>query len=141
MRRSLLRAIARWTVGILLFGQLAISAYACQVLSGPGMGQESINNLPVDSERGSIDAHTTAGCGDVSLVDQTSPNLCVEHCRFGQQSDHTPSVVVPVAWPVVLYDLRLPPMPMAGHRPAGPSLSALVAASPPHAILHCVLRT
>ncbi|MEO7853264.1 MAG: hypothetical protein ABIR94_13555 [Rubrivivax sp.] len=141
MRRSLLRTMARWTVGVLLFGQLAIAAHACQVLADAGMGQQPFNAVLVEDQRGATDAASMAGCADMSSPDRASPNLCVEHCRFGQQSDHTLSVVVPVAWPMVLYDLRLPSIAKVGPQPPVPSLSDLVAASPPHAILHCVRRT
>ncbi len=75
-----------------------------------------------------------------TTMDPTSPNLCAEHCRYGEQSDQTSTVSVPAA---ILYALYAAPMPLEVALPsrlATALMSALVAASPPHAILHCVYR-
>ena len=139
MKRSSLRTIARWLVGVLLFGQLAIAAYACPALH-PGAVAEQGEKSSVASL--TAQATSMSNCDDsMGATDPASPNLCAEHCKSGKQSDRAPSIVVPVAWPVVLNDNR-PRAPMApGPRPMASSLSGLVAASPPHAILHCVRRT
>lgn len=82
-----------------------------------------------------------AGCTGMAVtMDPTSPNLCAEHCRYGQQSDQVPSLNVPVALLVALYA-----RPLVLEVAAPPSVAAVrttapVAASPPHAILHCVYR-
>lgn len=140
MKRSLLRSIARCLIGVLLFGQLAIAAYACPALLSAVTAAEQGERPSVASQA----AHPTSAsnCDDsMGATDPASPNLCAEHCKAGKQSDHAPSIVVPVAWPVVLYE-NLPLAPIApGLRPARSSLSGPVAASPPHAILHCVRRT
>lgn len=79
------------------------------------------------------------GCPEMGQPDPDQPNLCVEHFRFGQQSDQTQTPTLPAVLLAPLYVLPL----SAG--PAGPPRSAaastrLLAASPPHAILHCCFR-
>lgn len=77
----------------------------------------------------------------VGMTDAASANLCAEHCKFDQQIAHATTLTVPVA--------LLSPLLLAPWAPEVPSpprttatfLSALGAASPPHAILHCVYRT
>jgi hypothetical protein len=140
MKRSLLRSIAGCLVGVLLFGQLSIAAYACPTLQPSVAAAEQDQRPPVESQ--AAQATSASNCDDpMGVTDLASPNLCAEHCKAGKQSDHAPSIVVPVAWPLVLYETpsRQPVAP--GPRPRASSLSDLVAASPPHAILHCVRRT
>ena len=81
------------------------------------------------------------GCDDmVGAMDSESPNLCAEHCKQGNQSDQASTLTVPVALLTALYTTT-PALPgKAPPRPTAATLSALVAASPPHAILHCVYR-
>ena len=140
MKRSSLRTIARWLVGVLLFGQLAIAAYACPALHPGAAAAEQGEKSSVASS--TAQATSMPNCDDsMAATDPASPNLCAEHCKSGKQSDRAPSIVVPVAWHLVLYE-NLPLAPTApGPRPMASSLSGLVAASPPHAILHCVRRT
>ncbi|MGJ7498554.1 hypothetical protein ACSFA8_26340 [Variovorax sp. RT4R15] len=148
MTRRLAHLIARGVIGVLLFAQLAIAAYACPALSWGAMDMDPAASMQMAGEmttnvNASADAATQAPpCGDmVGMTDAGSPNLCAEHCKFGQQSDHASTLTIPV---VLLAPLLLSPWaPEATHppRPAAASLSALVAASPPHAILHCVYRT
>ncbi len=146
MTRSLMHLIARGLIGVLLFAQLAIAAYACPALSSGAMDTAPSASMQMASDastavEASVDA-STPPCGDMlGMTDAGSPNLCAEHCKFGQQSDHASTLTVPVALLSPLLLTPWAPETTQPPRPAAASLSALVAASPPHAILHCVYRT
>ena len=73
-------------------------------------------------------------------MDPESANLCAEHCKQGKQSDLAPTLTAPVAMLTALYATTPTQPGKAPPRPAAATLSALVAASPPHAVLHCVFR-
>ncbi|WP_439590545.1 hypothetical protein [Hydrogenophaga sp.] len=147
MTRRLVQLIARGLIGVLLFAQLAIAAYACPALSLGAMGSGSASmemaGSTVPFVDASVDTATQAPpCGDMaSMADAGSANLCAEHCKFGQQSDHASTLTIPVALLAPLLLTPWAPEATQSPRPAATSLSALVAASPPHAILHCVSRT
>lgn len=150
MTRGLVRMVARGLIGLLLFSQLAIAAYACPALSaGLAGGSSNAMSVPMaldavavtDNARDS--AMQGSPCADMVGVTYTaSSNLCAEHCKYGQQSDHASTLTIPVVLLSALYPMTpwasetAPPLHLAAA-----SLSALVAASPPHAILHCVSRT
>jgi hypothetical protein len=76
----------------------------------------------------------------VGAMDPQNANLCAEHCKVGQQSDQASTLTVPAALLMALYFAPVMPTPTAGPHPAAATPSALVAASPPHAILHCCFR-
>lgn len=76
-----------------------------------------------------------------AALDQDAANLCAEHCKLGQQSHEVPSAAVPLPLLTALYAVSVPPIDVPGPRPAATRIDALVAASPPLAILHCVSRT
>ena len=152
MTRGIARLVARTLVGVLLLSQLAIAAYACPALSTrlaqaplPGaslhIAHDQIANADADTADG-LALHE-APCDDmVGATDAASSNLCAEHCKYGQQSDHASTLSMPAVSLLALYRLApWAPEPACAPRPAAASLSALVAASPPHAILHCVSRT
>jgi len=83
----------------------------------------------------------SSNCDDmIGAMDASSPNLCAEHCKQGQQSDKAPTLNAPAAVLTTLYATPLVPELAPPPRSAAATLSALVAASPPHAILHCVYR-
>ncbi len=146
MTRSFLRTVARGLVGVLLMAQMAIAAYACPALASGATGNMEMpapNASPV--ERGQADVGMSmaplSNCDDmVGAMDAESPNLCAEHCKYGQQSDKAPTLNAPPAMLTALYATPLVPELALPPRPAAATLSALVAASPPHAILHCVFR-
>ena len=138
MTRSFLRAVARGLVGVLLIAQMAIAAYACPALSSAATG--TMQMPPTSAEQGQPMAQSS-NCDDmVGAMDPSSPNLCAEHCKVGQQSDKAPTLNTPVAVLTALYATPLVPETAPPPRPAAATLSALVAASPPHTILHCVYR-
>ncbi len=124
MTRHFVRRVARGLVGVLLLVQMSIAAYACPgSAAAPGLATQ----VPV--------------CDDmVGSMDPAFANLCAEHCKYGQQSDQASTMKVPAAALVALYATAALPERVPPPRPAAASMSALVAASPPHAIAHCVYR-
>lgn len=143
MKRSLIRLLGRCLIAVFLTAQFAVAAYAC-----PVMMQAGVSGVVHQADEIAADVTTVsplmADCGDaLGSGDAALPNLCAAHCEAGQQLSQAAFHVTPIdSWPVVLYDLtQLPPrLPPVG-RPAAASISALVAAAPVHAILHCVRRT
>lgn len=120
MFRHVRQTVCRLLIGVLLFAQLAIAAYACPQLSSAG---EASAMPPADM---------APDCPGMGQPDPALPNLCVEQFHFGQQSDHMQTPTLPAILLTALYTLPLLP------EPADPPRSA--AASPPHAILHCCFR-
>jgi hypothetical protein len=130
MKRTWLRRVAVLLAGVLLFAQLAIAAYACP------MDTAAAGDTAVDA------AVPMPDCSDpMGSMDPASPNLCAEHCKQGQQCDRASfDVTVSPALLNPLYETPAVPEPTPAPPQARAWLSALVAASPPHAIAHCVLR-
>lgn len=138
--RSTSRSMIRWLIGALLFGQLAIAAYACQAWTSGAAGPD--HSIVVSTPTHVTPDNAIPDCNDsMGANDPQSSNLCAEHCKAGDQSDHARSMVVPLPWLHALYESPRPPLRNPGRRPMAAPVSALVAASPPHAIVHCVLRT
>jgi hypothetical protein len=125
LTRRFVRRLALVLAGSMLFMQLALAAYVC-----PGS--------PV---AGSSDSVMAQPCADMQrVIDSTSPSLCAEHCKAAAQSDQVPTPALPAALFVTLYHLTPLPAAAVPSRAAAPTLSALCATTPPHAILHCVHR-
>jgi len=154
MTRAFRQFVCRLMLGVLVFGQMAIAAYACPALSGapqsfPTMTMgASAATMPGDKTGASMavspdtsataDAAAMTGCDQ---IDDSAANLCVEHCRFGQQSaDHASAPTVPAALLTTLYTFPVLPEPLGHGWPSADSKFKRVAASPPHAILHCCFR-
>jgi hypothetical protein len=147
MKRRLLHTVGRALIGVLLFAQMAIAAYACPgLLAGASTEMQMLSGnaaaLDVSDTAMSMAAGEAASpCADMAGATDPSPNLCAEHCRYGQQSDHAPTLTVPVVLLTTLYitpysaDVAMRP------RPAATVSSALASVDPPHAILHCCFRT
>ena len=131
MSRRWLRAIGRGAIVALLFAQMAIAAYACPALSTPQAAD------PVAA----VPAHGPDCTDLVGAMDPAATNLCAEHCKSDQQSAQTSSVNVPAALLSMRYET--PPLPALAPPPraSAVSMDALLAGKPPHAVLHCVLRT
>jgi hypothetical protein len=138
VKRSWVRAVARGLVGVVVTTQLAIAAYACPALSAA----EVANMRDLGATQADMPMPGGTNCDDMtsSSIDPSAPNLCAEHCKYGQQSDQAQTITVPTAVLTRLYVTPLVPDAAPPPRPAAATLSALVAASPPHAILHCVYR-
>lgn len=129
--RALKQLICRVLIGVFLFAQLAVSAYAC-----PGHAQA----MPKVAEMAPQHADPMpAGCDQ---IDRKAPNLCAEHCKAGQQSSDTaPTPAVSAPTLALLYVLPDVTRAAAGSVAPGRTSDPLPsAAPPPHAILHCVLR-
>lgn len=145
MTRSFLRRIARLLIGVVLLAQMTISAYAC-----PGLATD-----PATRAAMSVDATVSDGAGEASAsparqmpscedimgsMDPAFANLCAEHCHHGQQSDHAATLTVPTVVLNALYLAPLLPEPIVALRPSTDHASALAAAAPPLAVLHCCFR-
>lgn len=148
--QSLRRLICRVLIGVFVFAQFAVAAYACPELSGqvvdhpdrlPSVAVQVPSGTPaVDGSAHGLHADGNYG---YAAVDPGSPHLCMAHCQAGNQSaDHTPAPTISPALLTVMY--TLPPAEEAvvarAHRTnlllGGPP----GASEPPHAILHCCLR-
>lgn len=147
MTRQRLRGLARLLIGMLLFGQMAIAAYACPAMViAMDLPQWS---APIDDEAGDAAAtlvteagEQNVGCSRMSwtMMDPPSAKLCVEHCNYGQQGDHSPVVAVPAVLLNALYVTPTVPEPSLTARAVLAATDASAAASTPHAILHCCFR-
>lgn len=143
LSRSLTSQICRALIGVLLFAQLAVAAYACPGLATRSTSMSGDMTAPVAAQDQSMgSAKVAGGCDQMGRMDSAAPNLCLEHCRAGHQSSDTaPAPVVFAATPALLYVLPTEIEPVAGSSPSLPATDPLLAsAPPPHAILHCVLR-
>ncbi|WP_246262278.1 hypothetical protein [Aromatoleum evansii] len=153
MIRRVKRSVCQLLIGILLFSQMALAAYACPQLSSAEFSERSA--MPTMGSKGSPAGADTAmagsetttpvvdmapGCPEMGQADPDNPNLCVEQVHFGQQSDQTQTPTVPAVVLSNLYTLPLLPEPTGPTRPAAAAASLLAATSPPHAILHCCFR-
>lgn len=134
MKRDFLRGLARGLIGVLFLAQLAVAAYACPGLAGKAPA------TVMASAGAAMDALMPDCDVMVGGMDPASANLCAEHCKQGNQSDQASTLTVPVAMLTALYTTTPARPGKPPTRPAAATLSARVAASPPHAILHCVHR-
>lgn len=139
MLRALKHWICRLMVGVILFAQMSVVAYACpsNVVSGNAPA-DAITPMAamVDCEQMSVQV----GEGLSRHLDQANPGLCAEHCHPTQQSDHTQVPTVPAALLIALYTVALM---VDASRPDGLAPTAdsrLHAAPPPLSILHCCFR-
>lgn len=146
MTRSFLRSVCRALIGVVLFAQIAVSAYACPGLAtGAAMSMLTASPAPSRDEA-SEDIPTTAmertiDCADMAVpMDMEFANLCAEHCHHSQQSNQAATLNVPAVLLTALYTTSVAPEPVVAPRPAAAATSALAAASPPLAILHCCFR-
>ena len=78
--------------------------------------------------------------GMASRLDPSSPNLCADHCQYGQQTDQLRTPTVPAVSLISLYVVpHLSALTEPGHPPVESS-GLLAARPPPHSILHCCFR-
>ena len=139
MSRSLQRRVAHWLVGVLLLAQMAVASYACPVLSAALQAGEAPQAVALQPAAQAM-AAAMPDCSEMAgAADSGSANLCAEHCKYGQQSDQAPSLLLPVALLTVLYTTppaSAPALPSA----AAAAQDARLAPPPGHAVLHCVYR-
>lgn len=145
MSRRLLRSVAGVLIGILLFAQIAVAAYACPGMSSPvGMQMSSMELADGNSGDAAVPVASIqiANYEDMAMgaMDTQNVNLCAEHCHYGQQSDQASTLTVPATFLMALYITPLVPVPVTALYPAAATTSALVTASPPRTILHCCFR-
>jgi hypothetical protein len=144
--RRFLKGVCRALVGVVLFAQLAVSAYACPGLSSAVTMQAHMAAAAspgIDSAGAAMAAsgQPPINCEDMGgPIDPDFANLCAKHCHQDQQSDHAARLTVPAALLAALYITTPAPEPAVAPRPAADTTSALAAASPPLAILHCCFR-
>lgn len=144
LSRSLTTQICRALIGVLLFAQLAVAAYACPAFStkSASMSGQMATAMAAIQDSSMDSAKAVSACDQMGQIDSSSPNLCLEHCRAGHQSSDTaPAPIVAAMSPALLYVLPTQLEPVTGFSPSLPAMDPLLAsAPPPHAILHCVLR-
>jgi hypothetical protein len=143
MTASLKRLICRVLIGMVLFTQFAVAAYAC-----PGSAAVQTESggmvLAAPLDRGhatgvSTDSMSEAGT-EHGFMDSMLPNLCFEHCQYGdQKADQPPAPTVSPALLTLLYVLP-EPEGFTRTRVGSPASVPAAPADPPHAILHCCLR-
>lgn len=141
MKRGFLRSVCRLLIGVVLTAQMAVSAYACPGLAMAAMppAASAVGDQTAVVDRAAV--QQAVDCADMmAAMDPSFANLCAEHCHQGQQSDHAATLTVPAALLTALYITPLASEPAAVPRPAADATSALVAATPPLAILHCCFR-
>ncbi len=149
MTRTLRRIVCRGLIGVMLFAQLAVAAYACAGLESAAKPAQPMSGVAVQDDRVACGEAMSdmaadgrlAGCDQMpGMLDPASPNLCAEHCRYGQQSDRTATPTVPVVVLSSLYTVPAVPQASSPARPSAASDSARAAAATPLAILHCRFR-
>ncbi|CAM3698467.1 hypothetical protein [Roseateles saccharophilus] len=130
--RALNQLICRVLIGLVLFAQFAVASYACPT------GEYGSAHAPVHALEQVVDA-ASHGAGD---LDHKAPNLCAEHCKTGQQAnDASPAPVIAQPTPGLFYVLTGVEADTAGAQAVAATDPLLDVPPPPHAILHCVLRT
>ncbi len=136
---ELKRLICRLMVGLLLFAQMAVAAHACP---GVPVGKPAAQRTMTQAMSGDMSPACRQMMAERAAkgVDKAVPNLCVEHCRHGQQSDQTWTPALPVAVLNSLYVVAA--LPEADSRSGRSPVSHVlpVADPPPHSILHCCFR-
>jgi hypothetical protein len=122
-RLTRVRVIAIATLAF-VFAQLSVAAYACPLAAAAA---------PHDM--------STMDCEEMATqLDPTFPNLCLEHCQYGEQTDQ---VRIPTAPAVSLTSLYIVPHHSSLVEPTQlvvVSSGLLVTRPPPHTILHCCFR-
>lgn len=135
--RTAARSIACQLIGVLVFAQLALAAYACPAMpagtANAPMGQGDM--------AGATQTHFDVMPAAPVRMDEAQPNLCAAHCQSGQQNvdvKPTPSPAVALlagyfaVEPVAQRGGQMRPFTWAAHPPP--------LADPPHAILHRCFR-
>lgn len=146
MTRAFLRIVARALAGVLLVAQLAISAYACPILSRaldaglPASASEDSARASTPECSPLVVLQSRSGDAMAATADPGFANLCLEHCRSGQQSDQAPTLNLPTVLLSATHALAWSPNALVTPQCQPDRASASLAAGPPHAVLHCVYR-
>ena len=139
IHRTGTRFIARLLIGVLATAQIAWAAYACPVIPAYSMGVQG--NGAVAGASALTDMRVDVLPTESGHTDLAGANLCVTHCRFGEQNaDSSPAPTPMVALLVGYFALPLMAQ-VAGHAaPLAMANRPPPLVDPPHAILHCCLR-
>lgn len=147
MTRAFKRWLCRVMIGVVVFAQTSIAAYACPAMSGSAQDTATPVAAAESMARAPCADAMPAGAGSAGLrsapapMDPASPALCAAHCQYGTQSaDHASAPTVPAALLTTLYILPAPIVPIGRARPLFDQPSPQAASSPPLAILHCCFR-
>ena len=139
---SLKRLICRVLIGLLLWSHFAVAAYACPELHGGSPAARSTCDgvAPADERVPKHHAQIASGGEGFASMDPALPNLCVEHCKYGEQKAEQANA--PLVAPALLTLLYALPDAEGLARSRGALFQAARAApsDPPHAILHCCMR-
>ena len=153
MTRAFKRLVSAGLVGLILFAQLAIAAYACPALQSSGARMQGLEAAGGGDQVVRDDGMATTG-NDAGLAampgcdqmagapDEAAPNLCAEHCHFGQQGNQSHVPALPVMTLVSLYTVAAT-VPDEASLPVTvrtASLATPAVVPIPHAILHCCIR-
>lgn len=123
VNRLLRLRVVAITIFALLFAQWSVASYSCP------------SSAPQQMEM------TDCAGMMMSQLDEAAPNLCAEHCSYGEQSDQPRTPAVPAVSLVSLYPVPLTPAlaePIWGDIASSSLLTARP--PPPHTILHCCFR-
>lgn len=138
--RALNRFIARLLVGVLLFAQFAVAAYACPGGAGAMMAGAADAGAAMTMADASMAGPASEKAGH-GAMDPVQPNLCAAHCQSGQQNAGAKAVPdLPAAAPASLYSLVPVILPVSLQRTVAATADPPPMADPPHAILHCCFR-
>ncbi len=144
MTRQVLQSVSRLLIGVVLLAQLAVSAYACPALAAATAPVASSSLTGGDQARAmeTNAVRPMANCAEMAAaMDPDFANLYSAHCQHGQQSDQAATLAAPAVLLTALCAVTpLAPAPAVAPHPATHPTSALVAAPPPHTILHCCFR-
>ncbi len=123
------RFVCRLLLGVLLFTQGVLAAYACPGWTGDP--DQSLAAMPANCDQ----------MGSKTAMDADTPNLCLAHCLSGQQSNDHPHAPTVQAVMISVLTIELPDLKaQAASGRAAIVEPVPVAASPPHTILHCCFR-
>ena len=138
--RTVSRFIARLLVGVMVFAQMTVAAYACTGAQGTVMPGAGTSGTDVTMVRAAM-IDLADGARGHAAMDPAQPNLCAAHCQSGQQNaDGKPAPSVPAALPTSLYPRALADLSADSQRASTAPDDPPPKADPPHAILHCCLR-
>lgn len=112
------------TIFALLFAQWSVAAYACPSVAAS-----------------TADVMMSGDCeGMADQLDPAAPNLCAEHCQYGEQSDQLRTPTMPDVSLISLYVVPLVATTTESSQFVIVSSGLLTARPPPHTILHCCFR-
>lgn len=146
MNRRPHRLLVRWIVVALLLAQWAIASHACAMVGAvvTAAGQSALEATEVSAL---ADGQRSGPMQMVDCEQMTSTMayaediVCAEHCKFGDQGDSPATPAFPGGFPPLAHASLSPDDALLTQRMVQARRDSLTLSPPPHAILHCVLRT